>query len=287
MAKRSSLGAGWVVNLALAAAIVIGVGGLYGYSHAESTGPSSPLTGLSRPSDAPSGSDWRDDAIRRAFHEVLGREPGNSELRRYRYRMAEDNWSERDVAEDLRSRDDYRRMPDRRGADVDVIIRRAYEDILHRAPDRDGFLLYRHRMLDEGWTEWDLREVLRNSPEAFSQREAYAERVIRRAYQDVLRREPDRGGLMTYRRRILEDGWDEQDVRQALRTSQEKRRLQMGMSRERAEEIVTQAYRNVLRRDPDPQGLRAHVERVLRDHWTQQDVERVLRDSDEYRQLRR
>ena len=283
MVRRKSLGAGLAMFLALAAATAVGVGGSYGCSYAELLSAND----ASRPPGQPPGADWRDDAIRRAFHEVLGREPGNSELRRYRYRMAEDNWSGRDVAGDLRSRDDYRRMPDRRGADVDVIIRRAYEDILHRAPDRDGLLLYRHRMLDEGWTEWDLREVLRNSPEAFSQREAYAERVIRRAYQDILRREPDRGGLMTYRRRILEDGWDEQDVRQALRTSPEKRRLRMDMSRERAEQIVTRAYRNVLGRDPDPQGLQVHVERVLRDRWMEQDVERVLRDSDEYRQLRR
>jgi hypothetical protein len=236
---------------------------------------------------ARTGPDWRDDAIRRSFHEVLQREPRDSELRRYRYRMAEERMTEREVVEDLRSRGDYRRMSGRRGDEVDTIIRLAYDDILHRPPDRDGLLLYRSRILNEGWTEYDLRETLRSSPEAFAQRREYADRVIRRAYQDVLRREPDPGGMDTYRNRILNDGWDQQDVWQALRRSPEKSRQRFEMNRERAEEMVRRAYQNVLRREPDPQGLKSFVDHVLRDRWTQEELERVLRDSDEYRRMRR
>jgi hypothetical protein len=55
-----------------------------------------------------------------------------------------------------------------------------------------------------------------------------------------------------------------------------------GMTRDRAEEIVRRAYRSVLDRDPDPGG-QGYVERVYRDGWTQQDVERELRKSAEYR----
>jgi hypothetical protein len=54
------------------------------------------------------------------------------------------------------------------------------------------------------------------------------------------------------------------------------------MSRSRAEDVVRRAYRAVLDRDPDP-GSQGYVERVYRDGWTQQDVERDLRKSDEYR----
>jgi hypothetical protein len=42
------------------------------------------------------------------------------------------------------------------------------------------------------------------------------------------------------------------------------------------------AYLNVLGREPDP-ASRTYVNRVLRDKWTQQDVERELRRSDEFR----
>jgi Peptidase inhibitor family I36 len=50
----------------------------------------------------------------------------------------------------------------------------------------------------------------------------------------------------------------------------------------RAEEIVRRAYLAVLRREPDA-ASRGWVDRVLRENWTQADVERELRRSDEYR----
>ena len=55
-----------------------------------------------------------------------------------------------------------------------------------------------------------------------------------------------------------------------------------GTTRERAQDIVRRAYLSVLNREPDPQS-RGYVEKVLRDQWTQQDVERELRQSAEYR----
>jgi hypothetical protein len=107
------------------------------------------------------------------------------------------------------------------------------------------------------------------------------ERIVRRAYRDVLNREPDWQGLRLYRSRIVDDGWSEAQVREALRSSPEYRERN-AMTRARAEEIVRQAYLAVLRREPDS-GSRGYVDRVLRDHWTQQDVERELRRSPEYR----
>jgi len=227
--------------------------------------------------------DRTDDAIRRAFRDVLRRDPTSSELRRYRGRMLDDGWSERDVANDLRGRDDYRSYSGRSSSDVDRIIRRAYDDILHRAPDQEGLRTYRRNMLDDGWTEQDLRETLRKSPEAYRMRDQYADTVIRRAYQDILRRAPDPEGLRTYRRRILDDGWDEQDVRQALRKSDERRTTTDTMNRQRAEESVHRAYRNVLGRDADPSGLDTYVNHMMRDRWTQADVEKALRSSNERR----
>ena len=53
----------------------------------------------------------------------------------------------------------------------------------------------------------------------------------------------------------------------------------------RAEEIVRRAYLDVLRREPDA-ASRAYVDRVMRDNWSQNDVERELRRSAEYRQRR-
>jgi hypothetical protein len=70
-------------------------------------------------------------------------------------------------------------------------------------------------------------------------------------------------------------------VRDALRSSPEYRQQNM-MTYPKAQEIVRQAYLNVLRREPDS-GASGYVNKVYRDRWTQQDVERELRKSPEYR----
>jgi hypothetical protein len=107
------------------------------------------------------------------------------------------------------------------------------------------------------------------------------DQIVRRAYQDILDREPDSAGLRMYRSRIIDDGWTEAQVRDALRKSPEYREKST-MTRSKATEIVRQAYLSVLKREPDA-GSRGYVDKVLHDKWTQQDVERELRKSSEYR----
>lgn len=57
------------------------------------------------------------------------------------------------------------------------------------------------------------------------------------------------------------------------------------VTRDQAEEMVRRAYQAVLGRDPDP-GARGYVDRIMRDRWSQSDVERELRKSPEYRNRR-
>jgi hypothetical protein len=227
----------------------------------------------------------QDAAITRAFRDVLKREPTGSELRRYRGLMTEDHWSEGDVRDDLKSRGDYRGYsPGSRDVDPDKVIRRAYEDILNREPDAEGLRHYRTEMIDNGWTEQDVRQALRKSTEHDSVSQSSADRIVKRAYQDILGRDPDYNGLVQYRNRIVNDGWDEHEVREALRKSPEFRQNNT-MTREKAQQIVARAYRSVLGREPDP-GAEGYIQKVLRDHWTEADVARELRNSDEYRNKR-
>jgi len=231
--------------------------------------------------------DREEDAIRRAFQSVLQRDPTSSELRRYRNLMEDANWSEADVRRDLSSRTDYQRYSThRRSMQPEVIIRRAYRDILGRDPDPEGMRTYRSNIIDRNWSEQDVREALRNSPEYASggARSASADRIIRRAYQDILGREPDPSGLETYRRNIVERGWDEQDVRTALRKSSERRDVVRGtrnLTDADATDIVRRAYQSVLKREPDPAGMQEYKARILNDRWTEQQVVQALRSSPE------
>ena len=103
----------------------------------------------------------------------------------------------------------------------------------------------------------------------------------RRAYQDILEREPDAAGMRTYRSRIIDDNWTEEQVREALRRSPEYRE-RTTMTPQKAADIVRRAYLSVLNREPDA-ASQGYVQRVLRDKWTEEDVARELRRSPEYR----
>jgi hypothetical protein len=113
-----------------------------------------------------------------------------------------------------------RRRPDRGGRDFDydAIIRRAFKDQLGRDPDDATMRRYRGYMIDQGWTEAMLREQLVHGDEF---RRESAERIVRRAYLDVLGRKVDESGMGHYRKYILERNWTEGDVRDDLRRSDE------------------------------------------------------------------
>jgi hypothetical protein len=49
-----------------------------------------------------------------------------------------------------------------------------------------------------------------------------------------------------------------------------------------ARRIVREAYRDILRREPDPRGLREYTDAMVRRGWSEADVRRALRRSDEY-----
>jgi hypothetical protein len=145
----------------------------------------------------------------------------------------------------------------------------------------------------EDWNDQISSVQVRSGPHA-DRDGAYADRsfrnatrIVRRAYRDILDRQPDAEGLRHYRSRVIDDGWTEAQVRQDLRNSPEYRdettaNGQLGLTRASAENVVRRAYRAVLNREPDP-ASEGYVEHVLRDGWTQRDVEQDLRRSAEYR----
>ena len=145
-------------------------------------------------SGSPSSS-RQDAVITRAFRDILKREPTSSELRRYRSLMSNAYWTESEVREDVRSLRDSKGRPGNRDVDYDRAIRRAYQDILRREPDAEGLRHYRVEMIDNGWTEQDVRRALRTSSEHDNVKQDSADRIVRRAYQDILGREPDDQGL--------------------------------------------------------------------------------------------
>lgn len=100
------------------------------------------------------------------------------------------------------------------------MIRTAYQEVLRRSADPDGLSYYRGLVIDQGWTD---RMVRRHMMESAEYRQEVVDQMIRDAYQDVLKREPDPSGLANYRRLIIEENWSERQLRAELRKSPEYR----------------------------------------------------------------
>jgi hypothetical protein len=62
------------------------------------------------------------------------------------------------------------------------------------------------------------------------------------------------------------------------------RRYYVADSRWEVRQIVRQAYRDILRREPDASGMRQYVNAMLHEGWSESDVRRSLANSREYRQ---
>jgi hypothetical protein len=126
------------------------------------------------------------------------------------------SWNDRisSLRVESRRRDEPRVVPE-------VVIKRAYLDLLGREPDPTGLRDYRSLILDHGWTETMVRDNIRRGDEF---RREGADRIIRRAYLDVLGREVDPEGLRHFRHQLLERNWSEGDVRDSLRHSDEYRK---------------------------------------------------------------
>jgi len=127
-----------------------------------------------------------------------------------------DSWN--DLISSLRVEKSRRRSGGDRDVNYDAAIKRAYQELLGREPDESGRRSYRNLMIDQGWTEKMVRDHIQQGQEF---RHEGADRIIRRAYLDVLGREVDPSGLGHYRKYMLEKNWTEGDVRDDLRKSAE------------------------------------------------------------------
>lgn len=180
----------------------------------------------------------------RACRDLLGRDPDRDAVRYYRRRLIDDDWTvgqvRRSIARHERrigTDDDHgTRRPGERRASVDAhdrrgdferfdrdpyspesIITRAYDDLLEREPDSAGFDRYL-RMLRQGESEKSVRGRIKQSVEY---RVTLPDSKTTRAYREVLGRDPDASGMETYRRKLVDQGWTEEDVKNSLRQSAE------------------------------------------------------------------
>ncbi len=105
---------------------------------------------------------------------------------------------------------------------------------------------------------------------------AEIERLVGRAFRELLAREPNGAEIRRYREAVYTEGWGRDEIYDDIRGSREYR------SRE-ADRIIERVYRELLGRAPDASG-REHWRRKIIDRgWTEERFRNEIRKSDEGR----
>lgn len=105
-----------------------------------------------------------------------------------------------------------------------------------------------------------------------------AENIVRRAYRDILFRDPDAEGLRAYREKLMAGRLTEASLRASLQESAERDALHF-------DDVITKAYREILHRDPDPEGLKHYHQLMAEKGWTEPQLRAdLLRSSEQNEQ---
>ena len=107
-----------------------------------------------------------------------------------------------------------------------------------------------------------------------------ATQIITAAYEDLLGRKPDDTGLKDFRIKMVDEGWDEHAVREALKKSDE-------YMKGRVDRIINNAFKDLLDRDPDDAGRKLFGEKIVKEGWDEKDVRKAIMDSQEYKKKHR
>jgi hypothetical protein len=99
-------------------------------------------------------------------------------------------------------------------------------------------------------------------------------------FRFVLGREPDDAGRRHYVQAILEGKIRREDLPKILMMSDEYRQK---FNIDETVQWVINCYRQVLKRDPDEEGLRVYVDHIVKGRIKKEDLPRILMESDEYR----
>ena len=144
------------------------------------------------------------------YNDLLGRDPDPGGLNHYTSLMANNGWTIEQVRNDIMNSQEYKARQ----------ITLTYKDLLGRDPDPSGFNWYLSLVLNQGWTINQVRNDIMHSSE-FASRSI---NLIKQAYNELLLRDPDPGGLNHYTS-LMQQGWTIDQVRNDITNSQEYKTL--------------------------------------------------------------
>ena len=222
------------------------------------------------------------------FEKHVGRLPDEYEMQEYCEYGIDENLSEWEL--ECLIRDDYQGIRESYWNDrnyhydfprytsvreAEIIVEEAYQDYLGRSPERGGMRNYVSLMMDEGWPEKRIRENIKNSREAFIERN---KRVVEKAFEDLLDRSPSSRERDDYLEEMYDRHWDEGDLRDDIRRGEE-------FQFTRPNRMIEEAYREVLLREADSSTYEGLRREIVKHGWSLDRFKKHLLKSDEYKNV--
>ncbi len=105
---------------------------------------------------------------------------------------------------------------------------------------------------------------------------ADVERLISRAYRELLDREPTGAEIRRQREAVFSQGWGRDEIYDEIRASREFRAKE-------ADRIIDRVYREMLGREPDTVGRAGWIRRLVDKGWSERRFIEEIRNCEEYR----
>lgn len=171
-------------------------------------------------------------------------------------------------------------------ASPENIAQDAYLLYLNRAPDPEGLEYWRKEIESGKMSGADVQKAFRVSPEATAP-------ALTKAYQQYLGRTPDAGGLQYWQNEIASGKMTLDQVISAISQSDEARRRSGGFAsggvvqgyedggatKSNFDELVRAAYKQFLKRDPDPGGYDYWINELESGAYEPSQFEKVFKGS--------
>jgi polysaccharide pyruvyl transferase WcaK-like protein len=192
------------------------------------------------------------ELIREAYLGVLGREPEEEALGVYGASFKELGTG--GVIKELSGSTEA--WENQKRAHVEELIREAYLGVLGREPEEEALGVYGASFKELG-TGGVIKELTGSTEAWENQKRAHVEELIWEAYQGVLGREPDPGGVLSYLKVYENEGVP--GVLEGLIQSTELWHRTTALS---PEKLIRILYRGILLREADEGGLAGKAEKI-------------------------
>ena len=150
------------------------------------------------------------------------------------------------------------------------------EDLTGRRPSRRQVRQHREQAELNGWDAEAFANMYSASDEV---RRLSPERVVEEAYREILGRSPGSKELRRGVQRLRYESWTPGRIRGELLNSDEYKERE-------ADHLIDDAYHDLLDRRPDPDERRHYRREIIRNGFTEEDVRREIRKTQEFRVTR-